>query len=105
MFLQILTKLSAFAPSAVVGAVECLIDPLDKIVNKKPNKDAAAGPETERANELIKSGLRAVLALNRMEDVSAVSRKWSDFVEKVRKTEHNVAFLQVIENEKSFEGF
>lgn len=101
---QILSKLVSFAPTAVVGFVDLLVEPLDKIVNKKINKDTmAAGPETERAFELIKSGLRAMLALNRLEDVSSISRKWNEFVERVRKSEQNAAFLLAIENEKSFE--
>ncbi len=84
--------------------MDLLVEPLDKIVNKKINKDTmAAGPETERAFELIKSGLRAMLALNRLEDVSSISRKWNEFVERVRKSEQNAAFLLAIENEKSFE--
>lgn len=94
----------SYAPGGVIGSIEQLVDPLDKTVNKKPNKDAPAGPETERANELVKSGLRAVLALNRLEDIASVSRKWSDFVEKVKKAEHTAAFVQAIENEKTFEG-
>src|SRR4051794_17011757 len=102
---QILCKLSSFNPTAVVGFVDLLVEPLDKIVNKKINKDATtAGPETERANELIKSGLRAILALNRLEDVGSISRKWNEFVERVKKSESNAAFLVSIENEKSFDG-
>ncbi len=89
----------------MVGFVDILVEPLDKIVNKKINKDAmAAGPETERAFELIKSGLRVMLALNHLEDVGSISRKWNEFVERVRKSEQNAAFLLAIENEKSFEN-
>jgi len=101
---QILCKLSVLAPGGVIGSIESLIDPLEKTVNKKPNKDAPVGPETERANELVKSGLRAVLAINKLEDVANVSRKWSDFVEKVKKAEHTSAFVAMIENEKTFES-
>lgn len=102
---QILCKLASFSPTAVVGFVELLVEPLDKIVNKKINKDAmAAGPETERAFELIKSGLRVMLALNRLEDVGTISRKWNEFVERVKKSEQNSTFLVAIENEKSFDN-
>lgn len=102
----IISGLTRTAPAAVIGFVDSLVEPLDKTVSKKINRDAsgggAPGPEVERALELVKSGLRAVLAVNRLEETGAVSRKWSDFVERVRKS-HD-AVVSAIENERSFDS-
>jgi cullin-associated NEDD8-dissociated protein 1 len=80
----ILCRLCAYAPGAVLGFADALIDPLEKTVTKKANKDGVVGPEAERALELIRSGLRAVLVVNRIEDI-AQNRRWADFVEKISR--------------------
>ena len=114
MLLQILCRLCAYAPGVVVGHVDQLVGPLGKTVGKRPSKDAGAGgaagggggggPEAERALDLVRSGLRAVLAVGRIEDVAQISRSWADFSEKVRRDEYTAALLQAIESERASEA-
>lgn len=61
--------------------VEQLIPPLTKTISKKPAAKEAAGtaggatvtgPEADRAMDLVKSGVRAVLAVNAIEDIGQV---------------------------------
>jgi hypothetical protein len=81
---QVLGKLCGLCPGPVVANLEALLLPLGKTVSKKPpTKEVAAagssggssggagatmtvaatGPEAERALDLVKSGLRAVIAM------------------------------------------
>ena len=78
---QVLLKLAQASPGAVVAALDSLIDPLDKTVMKKPPvaapsssssssagaaDSAASGPEIERAQELVRSGVKVVVTLSRL---------------------------------------
>ena len=69
---------------------------------------APSGPEADRALDLIKSGLRAVLAVSAIEEVAATAagsnRKWAEFAEKVRKDEYTADLLRSLETERAFEG-
>ena len=89
---HILCKLCAYAPGAVLGSADALIDPLEKTVTKKASKEGLVGPEAERALELIRSGLRAVLVVNRVEDM-AQNRRWSDFVDRLSRRDAPTAEL------------
>jgi cullin-associated NEDD8-dissociated protein 1 len=55
-------------PQFLVTNVEPFINPLENAINKK--KGSKAGTELERVNELIKSALRVMLALSRLEGAS-----------------------------------
>lgn len=99
----------------MVNIAEQLIAPLTKTIAKKPvPKDegaaaggaggGAAGPEAERALDLVKSGVRAILAVSAIEDVCQVSRKWAEFYEKVRKDEYTADIVRALESEGSLEG-
>jgi hypothetical protein len=107
--LQILCKLCVHSPALVVGIVEQLIAPLNKTTAKKaaPKEEAGApavaGPEAERALELVRSGVRAVLAVSAIEDIYQINRKWGEFVEKVRKEEFTAEIVRALETEKAFD--
>lgn len=95
------------SPALVVGIVEQLIAPLSKTIGKKPPaKDpadaasgAGAGPEAERALDLVRSGVRAVLAVGTIEDICQINRKWADFLEKVRRDELTAGIVHALESE------
>ena len=76
---QVLLKLAQASPGALVAALDSLIDPLDKTVMKKPPvaapsssssagaaDSAASGPEIEREQELVRSGVKVVVTLSRL---------------------------------------
>lgn len=106
---QILSKLCVHSPALVLGVVEQLIAPLSKTTTKKaaPKEDAnapaAAGPEVERAMDLVRSGVRAVLAVNAIEDIGQINRKWGEFMEKTRKEEFTAEIVRALETEKAFD--
>jgi len=79
--LQVLVKLAQYGPSAVLGGLDSLIDPLDRTAMKKPptptppngsNAENTAShsntnaPEYERALELVRSAIRVIATLNRI---------------------------------------
>ncbi len=101
-----------FSPGAVLGCVELLIDPLEKTIMKKPTKaedsggasGAAISADQERDNELLRSALRCVLNLNKLEGIATISRKWLEFMERLRKSEERVVkIIAAIEAEKGFD--
>ena len=79
------------SPALVVGIVEQLIAPLSKTIGKKP--------EAERALDLVRSGVRAVLAVGAIEDICQINRKWADFLEKVRRDELTAGIVRALESE------
>ena len=85
---QILSKICGFQPGVVLGSLESIIEPLDKAVNKKVKgaQDGQVGTEVERANDLIRSALRAVDAISQMPDIE-LSQKFQDFVSRIQKKE------------------
>lgn len=92
--------------------VEQLIAPLSKTIAKKavPKEEGAgpaagAGPEAERALDLVRSGVRAVLAVSGIEDVAQISRKWGEFADKVRSDEYTADIVRALETERSLEAF
>lgn len=115
-YLQIIAKLHIYSPGSVLGAIELLIEPLEKTIMKKPPKsteDAATdggvqkvgggNPDQERAQELVRSALRCALNLQKLEDVSVVSRKWHEFMERIRSVEYIAPLLVALHEERSFD--
>lgn len=81
-----------------------LLAPLAKSVKKKAAKEeAASGPQADRSMDLAKSALRAVLAVNGIEDIGSVSRGWAEFYDSLRKDEFTNSLMQSIEKEKAYE--
>lgn len=97
---QILGKMVVINPGAIIACIDKLIDPLEKTIKKKSSKESA-GPEVERANELIKSAIRAVFMLNAHlnNDVTVISRSFADFIERIRKLETIIVILNSLKNE------
>ena len=93
---QILVKLCNHAPVQVLSSLELLVEPLDKTVNKKV-KDSQVGTEVERANDLIRSGLRAIVAVVAIEEETAGNAH--KFLERLQKKEKLAAMLQAIDAE------
>mmetsp|Transcript_30518 Transcript_30518/g.46814 ORF Transcript_30518/g.46814 Transcript_30518/m.46814 type:complete len:1387 (+) Transcript_30518:134-4294(+) len=88
---QIVISMCMRQPTYIAAAVETFCDPLEKTINKKTGQKT--GTELERANEWIKSGLRTMVALSRL-DGSRNCRKFADFVE---RTKGNAKFRQPLE--------
>ena len=91
-----LVKLCNHAPVQVLSSLELLVEPLDKTVNKKV-KDSQVGTEVERANDLIRSGLRAIVAVVAIEEETAGNAH--KFLERLQKKEKLAAMLQAIDAE------
>ena len=94
---QILSKICGYAPSSILGSLDLFIEPLLKTISKNPSKDGQGGPEVERAIDLIRSGVKVVVLVNKIQEVS-VNRNWVEFVEKIKANENVNAML--IEAEK-----
>lgn len=98
--MQVICKLSECYPGAVLCVVDDLIDPLEKALNSnKAVKEAVAAsggsstapasaaeptPETERFIEQVRSIVRLIVAINRMDDISGKLR-WQDFMARLQK--------------------
>ena len=65
-----------------------LVDPLEKTITKKP-KEGVVGPEAERAQELVRSGIRAVAAISNLEDIVS-NRQWQDFIDRLKRAGVNI---------------
>lgn len=80
---QILCKLCSVAPSAMLCAIEGFIEPLQKVISKYEKMDAAegggAGPEKERALEQVRSCVRVICCVNKLDNLD-VSQLWQGFV-------------------------
>ncbi|CAN1301134.1 Cullin-associated NEDD8-dissociated protein 1 [Linum perenne] len=61
----ILSKLADKCPSAVLAVLDSLVDPVQKTINFKPKQDAVK-QEVDRNEDMIRSALRAIAALNRI---------------------------------------
>jgi len=71
-------------PTYLVNSIDSFVEPLEKTLNKKPGQKT--GTELERLNEWIKSALRVMLALSKLEGAMN-SRKFAEFVERVKGNE------------------
>ncbi|KAI5658172.1 hypothetical protein M9H77_26965 [Catharanthus roseus] len=61
----ILSKLADKCPSAVLAVLDSLVDPLQKTINFRPKQDAVK-QEVDRNEDMIRSALRAIASLNRI---------------------------------------
>ena len=79
---QILCKLCTVAPSAMLCAVDDFTAPLEKIVSryeKAETAEGSAGPEKERAHEQVRSCIRLISSVNKMDNLD-VCPLWQAFV-------------------------
>ncbi len=76
--------------------VDDIITPLEKILEK----GAKETESTEKGyRELLKSTVRAIIAINKIDDVRVISRKWNEFVERSRKSPKAEELFHAFENE------
>lgn len=99
---QIVAKVSEYSPGGVLSSLDALIEPLEKTCNKQV-KAEQVGTEVERANDLIRSALRCVVAIQRVDDVT-VSRKFSEFMDRLQRKERLVSMMASIKSERTIEG-
>jgi cullin-associated NEDD8-dissociated protein 1 len=93
---QIILSMCSKNPTYLVSAVDLFVEPLEKTIRKKPGQKT--GTELERLNDWIKSALRAILALSKIEGVMA-SPKFSDFYDRVRNDGKHTSMLQALSEE------
>lgn len=81
----------------LVGAADSFVAPLEKTCNKK--KGQKTGTDLERVYEWIKSGLRVMIAISKL-DGAMTSRKFADFVERINNSSKHQFFLQAVIDER-----
>ena len=82
---QVLQRACAAKPGAVLAAADALVEPLDKALHKK-EKSNSVGHEVERANELLRSAMRTVIAVSRIDGADGL-RAVAAIMDKIRKKE------------------
>ncbi|KAI9905503.1 hypothetical protein PsorP6_013666 [Peronosclerospora sorghi] len=95
---QILIKICHIQPRSIVGALDPLVELLEKTINKKVKEDQV-GPEVERVKDLIRSALRALDAISALPDADAHSRL-SIVMENAKKNKMLGALLETIRSER-----
>jgi len=93
---QIVHTLCAQHPIPLVQAADSFVAALEKTVNKK--KGQKTGTELERVYEWIKSGLRVMLAISKLDGIIG-ARKFCDFADRIKKSKPHAPFLAQVENE------
>jgi len=96
---QILVKACDLQPAVVLATLDDLVEPLDKSVNRK-RKKAAVGTELERENDLVRSALRAVDAVNNVYDRSSTERKFREFMDRIMAKEQLATMMAAIQQER-----
>ncbi|KAL9188526.1 hypothetical protein ACHAXT_006904 [Thalassiosira profunda] len=94
---QIVISMCSRHPIPLVAAADSFVPALEKTVNKK--KGNKTGTELERVYEWIKSGLRVMLAISKL-DGAMNSRKFADFVNRIINSSKHAVFLQQVEDER-----
>jgi cullin-associated NEDD8-dissociated protein 1 len=94
---QIVISMCMRQPTYLVAAVETFVDPLEKTLHKKQGQKT--GTELERLNEWIKSALRAMVALSKLEGAMN-SRKFAEFCERTRVNSKFRPILDALEEER-----
>lgn len=96
---QILIKICRVQPGSVVGALDVLLEPLEKTLNKKVKEDQV-GPEVERVKDLIRSALRAVDAISGVRDTEA-HPKFAAMLENIKRNKTLAPLLESVKSEHS----
>jgi cullin-associated NEDD8-dissociated protein 1 len=94
---QIVITMCTRHPSYLVSSIDSFVEPLSKTMNKKAGQKT--GTELERLNDWIKSSVRVTLALNNIEGTSN-SRKFAEFVERVKSDPKFTGILESLAAEK-----
>uniref|UniRef100_M4BM79 TATA-binding protein interacting (TIP20) domain-containing protein n=1 Tax=Hyaloperonospora arabidopsidis (strain Emoy2) TaxID=559515 RepID=M4BM79_HYAAE len=96
---QILIKICYVQPGSIVGALDSLLELLEKTINKKVKEDQV-GPEVERVKDLIRSALRALDAISAVLDVDAHPRL-NAVMTNAKKNKMLGVLLETIRNERT----
>ena len=88
---HIVSSMCLRQPTYLVAAIETFVEPLEKTIHKKQGQKT--GTELERLNDWIKSSLRAMLALSRL-DGAMNARKFAEFYS---RTTGNAKFRPVLD--------
>ena len=107
---QILMKLSIYSPSAVITSIDDLIPLLNKLLNPPVKKNVEGDTpmsmvEIDKVNDLIKSCLRTVVAVNAIEDISVVNRKWLDFFDRIKKDKKLNEMINSLDSDKTLDFY
>lgn len=94
---QITISMCARQPTYLVAALETFVEPLEKTLHKKQGQKT--GTELERYNEIIKSALRTMVSLSKVEGTMN-SRKFAEFVERTRLNSKFRSALDAIDEER-----
>jgi len=94
---QIVISMCLRQPTYLVAAVESFVEPLEKTCHKK--KGQKTGTELERLQEWIKSALRTMVALSKLEGTMN-SRKFADFCERTRANSKFRTTLEALDEER-----
>jgi cullin-associated NEDD8-dissociated protein 1 len=92
---QILIAMCSRQPSYVVTALDSFVEPLEKTMNKKPGDKT--GTELDRLNDWIKSALRVMVAMSKL-DGCMNSSKFADFSERIKNNSKFTSLLAGIED-------
>lgn len=92
---SIVSSMCTRHPAYIVAAADSFVEPLEKTMNKKPGQKT--GTELERLNDWIKSAIRVMLTLSKVEGTMS-SDKFSGFVERVKGQKS--AIVNELEQEK-----
>lgn len=96
---HILIKICNVQPGSIVSALDLLVEPLEKTINKKVKEDQV-GPETERVKDLIRSALRALDAISAVRDADSHPRL-NTVMNNVRKSKMLGPLLESIRCERT----
>lgn len=94
---QIVLTMCSRCPIPVVGAADSFVAALDKTVNKK--KGQKTGTELERVHEWIKSGLRVMLAISRVEG-AMTNHQFADFFNRINNSSAHQFFLNAVDDDR-----
>jgi len=95
----ILIRLSKKAPVSLVSNLEILVEPLRVCVTSVA-KDPQVPQQVERNNELIRSCLRSIVAINKIPDIEAAP-KFQDFLKTtVQQGELGKTYQEVLNSER-----
>ena len=94
---QIVLTMCTRYPIFLVAAADSFVAPLEKTVNKK--KGQKTGTELERVYEWIKSGLRVMIAISKL-DGAMTNKKFADFYDRINNSSKHQPFLNAVLDER-----
>lgn len=94
---QIVISMCARQPTHIAASVESFVDPLEKTMHKKPGQKT--GTELERLNEWIKSAIRTMTAIGRVQGTMN-SRKFAEFYERTKANSKFRSMFEALDEEK-----